>query len=104
MTAMALMLYRCYCIGNKLIIVEGGYFHICYANVRSGFQTVVWTTADYFACLNYGKYAHTKLGELLASQTRLLFPTHIGERASASHAHCKTLANFQAVGTLDWSG
>ena len=26
-----------YCIGNKLLIVEGGDFHICYANIRSNF-------------------------------------------------------------------
>ena len=40
MAAMALLLYNpiVRCIGNKLLIVEGGDFHICYANIRSSLR------------------------------------------------------------------
>ena len=55
------------------------------------FQTVVWTTADYFAySFNYRKISTRQAGRVLGQRTRPFFSTRIGERASSSHAHCQT--------------
>ena len=33
----SVILPHCYCIGNKILIVEGEEFHIRYANIRSSY-------------------------------------------------------------------
>ena len=55
MAAMARLLYSLafICIGNTLVIVEDGYFHICHANVTFSFINTIHDLSVFWVAFYY---------------------------------------------------